>query len=156
MHILLAEDNEDHARITARAIRSANLEVASKLTVTVVPDGTEVLAYLRGEGRYEGRTLPDLVLLDLKMPGVDGLEVVRLVRADPALQLIPLIMLTSSARDEDVTEAYVLGANEYVTKAGRADEFRAKVQAIPRYWSHVVQRPPRASLASAVGAGGPG
>jgi CheY-like chemotaxis protein len=143
MHVLVAEDNEDHARIIARAIRSAGPEVATKITVTVVSDGSELLAYLRGEGRYDGRTLPDLVLLDLKMPGVDGLEVVRIVRADPRLQLIPLIMLTSSARDEDVTEAYALGVNEYVTKTGRADEFRAKVQAIPRYWSHVVQRPPR-------------
>ncbi len=108
-----------------------------------VADGAEALAYLRGEGRHAERELPDLVLLDLKMPGLSGLEVLRLLRADPRLRLIPVVVLTTSDRDEDVLEAYRLGANEFVTKPAWANEFRTKVQAIPAYWSRVVQRPPR-------------
>ncbi|MGH2352097.1 MAG: response regulator [Chloroflexota bacterium] len=135
------EDNEDHALITEMAIRDAQPEVAEQLVVDTVTDGAEALAYLRGEGLYAGNRLPDLVLLDMKMPGVDGLDVLRAVRADLRLRTVPVVMLTTSAQGEDVLEAYREGANEYVTKPVRAEEFRTKVQAIPRYWTQVVQRP---------------
>jgi CheY-like chemotaxis protein len=141
MHILLAEDNEDHALITELAIRRAQPELDEVLSVATVSDGREALAYLRGEGAHAGRLAPDLVLMDIKMPGMTGLEVLRAVRQDASLPRVPVIMLTTSAREADVEEAYRLGANEYVTKPVRAEEFRTKVQAIPAYWSKVVTRP---------------
>jgi CheY-like chemotaxis protein len=144
VRILLVEDNEDHALITELAIRDAQPEVAEELQVEVVGGGAEALSFLRGEGEYAGRALPDLVLLDFKMPGVSGLDVLRAIRSDaerPELQTLPVVMLTTSAQGDDVLQAYRQGANEYVTKPVRAEEFRTKVQAIPRYWSQVVQRP---------------
>jgi CheY-like chemotaxis protein len=144
VRILLVEDNEDHALITEMAIRDAQPEVAEELHVDIVSDGAEALSFLRAEGEHAARDLPDLVLLDIKMPGVSGLDVLRAVRQDtqrPALQTVPVVVLTTSAQGEDVLQAYREGANEYVTKPVRAEEFRTKVQAIPRYWSQVVQRP---------------
>jgi CheY-like chemotaxis protein len=144
VRILLVEDNEDHALITELAIRDAQPELAEQLVVVTVYDGDDALSYLRGEGEHAGRELPDLVLLDIKMPGVSGLDVLRLIRSDPdhpELRVLPVVMLTTSAQGDDVLKAYREGANEYVTKPVRAEEFRTKVQAIPRYWSQVVQRP---------------
>jgi CheY-like chemotaxis protein len=144
VRILLVEDNEDHALITELAIRDAQPELAEQLHVDTVYDGDGALSYLRGEGEHADRELPDLVLLDIKMPGVSGLDVLRTIRSDPdhpELRIVPVVMLTTSAQGEDVLQAYREGANEYVTKPVRAEEFRTKVQAIPRYWSQVVQRP---------------
>ena len=141
VRILLVEDNEDHALITELAIRDAQPEVSEQLIVDTISDGAEAMSFLRAEGDYATRQLPDLVLLDIKMPGVNGLDVLRSIRSDPALRLVPVVMLTTSAQSEDVREAYRQGANEYVTKPVRAEEFRTKVQAIPRYWSQVVYRP---------------
>jgi CheY-like chemotaxis protein len=144
VRILLVEDNEDHALITELAIRDAQPELAEQLVVVTVNDGDDALSYLRGQGEHAGRELPDLVLLDIKMPGVSGLDVLRLIRSDPdhpELRVLPVVMLTTSTQGDDVLKAYREGANEYVTKPVRAEEFRTKVQAIPRYWSQVVQRP---------------
>lgn len=141
MRILLVEDNEDHALITELAIRDAQPEVAEQLVVDTVTDGAEAMSFLRAEGVYGARQLPDLVLLDIKMPGISGLDVLRAIRSDPRLRVVPVVMLTTSAQGEDIQEAYQQGANEYVTKPVRAEEFRTKVQAIPRYWSQVVHRP---------------
>jgi CheY-like chemotaxis protein len=142
LRILLVEDNEDHALITELAIQDAQPEVAEDLSVTTIADGAAALAYLRGDEPYTERPLPDLVLLDMKMAGVSGLDVLREIRAEPRLRTLPVVMLTTSAQGDDVLEAYRVGANEYVTKPLRAEEFRTKVQAIPQYWSRVVQRPP--------------
>jgi CheY-like chemotaxis protein len=144
VRILLVEDNEDHALITQLAIRDAQPELAEQLEVETKTDGACALSFLRAEGQHVGRELPDLVLLDIKMPGVSGLDVLREMRNDPdhpELRVVPVVMLTTSAQGEDVLQAYREGANEYVTKPVRAEEFRTKVQAIPRYWSQVVQRP---------------
>jgi CheY-like chemotaxis protein len=145
LRILLAEDNEDHALLTELAVREAQPETAERTVLTTVGDGVEALAYLRGESPHGGRLLPDLILLDLKMPGVSGLDVLRFMREDPQLRVIPVVVLTTSGRDEDVLQAYYFGANEYVTKPVRSEDFRTKVRAIPTYWSRVVQRPPRLS-----------
>jgi CheY-like chemotaxis protein len=148
VRILLVEDNEDHALITELAIRDAQPEVSEQLVVDTVMDGDQALTYLRGEGEHAGRELPDLVLLDIKMPGVNGLDVLHAMRSDPAhpeLRVVPVVMLTTSSQGEDVLQAYSAGANEYVTKPVRAEEFRTKVQAIPRYWAHVVERPSSAA-----------
>jgi CheY-like chemotaxis protein len=144
VRILLVEDNEDHALITQLAIRDSQPELAEQLDVETISDGADALSFLRAEGQHAGRELPDLVLLDIKMPGVSGLDVLREMRNDPGhpeLRVVPVIMLTTSAEGADVLQAYREGANEYVTKPVRAEEFRTKVQAIPRYWSRVVQRP---------------
>jgi CheY-like chemotaxis protein len=144
VRILLVEDNEDHALIIELAIRDAQAEVAEQLLVDTLGDGDQALAYLRREGEYAARDLPDLVLLDIKMPGISGLDVLRTLRTDarhPELRAVPVVMLSTSAQGEDVVRAYREGANEYVTKPVRAEEFRTKVQAIPRYWSQVVERP---------------
>ena len=142
MRILLAEDNEDHALLTEMAMRETRPDVASTLTVTTVADGETALAYLRGEGQYAGRPWPDMVFLDIKMPGLGGLDVLREMRAAPETRALPVVILTTSGRDEDVSEAYRLGANEYVRKPASFEEFRHKIQAIPVYWSSVVTRPP--------------
>jgi chemotaxis family two-component system response regulator Rcp1 len=143
VHILLVEDNEDHALLTERAVRSSQSELSDEIAITTVGDGSEALGFLHAEGPYAQRKLPDLILLDLKMPGMDGMDVLANIRADPHLRLIPVIVLTTSLHDEDVMMAYNIGANEYVVKPVKADEFRRKVQAIPVHWSQVVQRPPR-------------
>jgi len=143
IHILLAEDNEDHAFLTMAALKDAQREITDQIVVTVVGDGDEALRYLRQEGEHTDAKRPDLVLLDIQLPGADGLEVLRSIKADPALRLIPVIILTTSAHDQDVLTSYGLGASEYVTKPVSSAEFRTKVQAIPTYWSKVVTRPPR-------------
>jgi CheY-like chemotaxis protein len=137
LRILIAEDDEDHALLTELAIRAAQPELASRLEVATVAHGREALAYLRGQGPHAGRVLPDLLLLDLKMPDVGGLEVLRAMRADADLCAIPVIVLSTSARDQDVLEAFRLGADEYIAKPLSADEFRTKIQTIPAYWSRV-------------------
>ncbi len=145
IRILLAEDNEDHAFLTAAALQDAQHEITDQILVDVVVDGEEALRYLRHEGEHAGAESPDLVLLDIQMPGLDGIEVLRVMKADATFKTLPVIMLTTSAHERDVLTSYGLGANEYVTKPVSAAEFRTKVQAIPAYWSKVVTRPPRCS-----------
>ena len=150
MHILLAEDDEDHALLTIRALRRAQPAMDERLTFAVVSDGAAVLAHLRGEAPDAGLRLPDLLLLDLKMPGMGGLDVLQALRDDPSLRTLPVIVLTTSVRDKDVEGAYRLGANEYVIKPASPEEFRTKVQRIPEYWSQVVQRPPHSPSGTAL------
>ena len=143
IHILLAEDNEDHAFLTTAALKDAQREISDEIVVNVVADGNEALRFLRQEEEHAGAERPDLVLLDVQLPGADGVEVLRIMKADPALKSIPVIMLTTSARERDVRTSYGLGASEYVTKPVNPTEFRTKVQAIPAYWSKVVTLPSR-------------
>lgn len=139
MHILLVEDDDDHALLTTRAIRQAAGDMTEPLSVTRVGDGAAALAYVHGQAA--GQTFPDLVLLDLKLPEVSGLDVLRALRADPRTRLLPVVVLTTSGLVDDVHAAYALGANEYVTKPMALSEFRNKIRAIPIHWSQVVQRP---------------
>ena len=139
--VLIAEDDEDHALLTKLALRAAQPELTGLIEIATAADGRQALAYLRAEGNYAGRAWPDLVLLDLKMPEVSGLEVLSAMRADPLLRATPVIVVTTSGRQVDVAEAYRLGASEYVTKPVQAEEIRRKLQTIPAYWSRVVRRP---------------
>ena len=139
IRILLVEDNPDHAFLTERALRDAQPHVAGAIEVELIGDGTAALHRLR-DGSLPR---PDLVLLDIQLPGEDGLSVLRTIRADEGLRTIPVIMLTTSSRDVDVLTSYGLGANAYVTKPVSAQEFRTKVQAIPTYWSRIATLPPR-------------
>ncbi len=144
LHILMADDNPDHALLTEMALMDAEVASVVQVAVATVNDGETCLRYLRRQDEFAAAPRPDLLLLDINMPGLSGLDVLTAVKSDPALATIPVIMLTTSARDTDILACYVRGANEYVTKPVTSQEFRSKVQAIPAYWSTVVSRPPRA------------
>ena len=126
MEILLAEDNAEDAEMTLRALRRNNL--ANK--VLWVKDGAEALEYLFGAATRP----PKLVLLDIKMPKVDGIEVLRRLKADSATQRIPVVVMTSSNEDRDVVESYRLGVNSYIVKPVQFDAFMETVAKIGLYW----------------------
>lgn len=125
--ILLVEDNSDDELLTLRALR--NNHIAND--VTVARDGAEALAYLFGPVSHP---LPHVILLDLKLPKVDGLEVLRRVRADPRTRLVPVIILTSSDEERDLVDGYALGANSYVRKPVEFDRFMEAVRIMGLYW----------------------
>jgi two-component system response regulator len=131
--ILLVEDNPDDELLTLRALEKSNL--LNKVVVT--RDGVEALDYLHGTGAYAGRDrrpMPQLVLLDLKLPRIDGLEVLRRIRADERTQLLPVVVLTSSDEERDIVESYRLGANSYIHKPVDFLQFTEAVQQLGLYW----------------------
>jgi two-component system response regulator len=133
VEVLLVEDNPQDAELTIRALRRHNL--ANQLFH--VEDGAEALDFLFGRGKYEGRRTdvsPKVVLLDLKLPKVNGLEVLRSMKNDPQLQTIPVVMVTSSAEHPDVKAAYNLGANGYVIKPVQFDSFMEAMSKVGIYW----------------------
>ena len=140
--ILLAEDNPNDVELTLAAFQNANL--ANE--VVVVGDGAEALDYLRGKGRYAGRSTPApaLAVLDIKMPRVDGLEALRQIRADPALRLIPVVMLTSSREESDLLSSYNLGANAFVVKPVEFEQFLEAVGRLGVFWALLNEPPPGA------------
>ncbi len=131
--ILLAEDNPDDVKLTMRALKKANV----MNEVVVAQDGAEALDYLFGTGNYAGRDvnqLPQVVLLDLKMPKVDGLEVLQRIRADERTKLLPVVVLTTSSEDKDRLGSYQLGANSYVRKPVDFNQFTEAVRQLGLYW----------------------
>ena len=131
--VLLVEDNSDDELLILRSLKTANLENA----IVVARDGAEALDYLFATGAYADcapEQLPVVVLLDLKLPKIDGLEVLRRIRADERTKPLPVIMLTSSDEDKDVIESYQLGANSYVRKPVGFGEFSSVVQKLGLYW----------------------
>ena len=131
--ILLVEDNPDHAELTMTALKRGRL--ANE--IFWVKDGEAALHYLFHEGIYGNGARapkPGLILLDIRLPKVDGLEVLRRVKADPETGAIPVVMLTTSDRPEEVGEAYRSGANSYITKPVRFAEFMEKVETVELYW----------------------
>ena len=140
--ILLVEDNRDDEVLTLRALRKNRITNE----VVVVRDGAEALEYLFGTGRYEGRdttVMPDLILLDLKLPKVDGLEVLRRLRADQGTRPLPVVILTSSTEEQDVLKGYGLGANSYIRKPVDFDEFTEAARQLGVYWLLLNQGPPK-------------
>ena len=140
--ILLVEDNRDDEALTLRALRKNRITNE----VVVVRDGAEALEYLFGTGRYQGRdttVMPDLVLLDLKLPKIDGLEVLRRLRASEGTRALPVVILTSSAEEQDVLKSYGLGANSYVRKPVDFDEFMEAARQLGVYWLLLNQGPPK-------------
>ena len=137
IEVLLVEDNPGDVRLTEEALTEA--KVCNNLTVA--KDGVEALARLRREGAYAGVPLPDLILLDLNLPKKDGREVLKEIKADPALKRIPVVVLTSSKAEEDVDRAYDLNANCYVTKPVDLDQFLFAVKSIEGFWLSVVKLP---------------
>jgi two-component system response regulator len=131
--ILLVEDNPDDVKLTLRALKKSNI----LNEVVVAQDGVEAVDYLFGAGKYAGRdtkVLPQVVLLDLKMPRMDGLEVLQRVRADERTKLLPVVVLTTSSEDRDRVESYKLGANSYIRKPVDFDQFVDAVQNLGLYW----------------------
>jgi len=131
--ILLIEDNPDDEALTLRALKKNNI----KNEVVVAHDGAEALDYLFGTGSYTGRDLtimPQLTLLDLKLPKVDGLEVLRRLRADELTRLLPVVILTSSNEEQDRINGYGLGANSYVRKPVDFGQFVDAVRQLGLYW----------------------
>ncbi len=138
--ILLVEDNPDHAMLTKRVLEDH--KVANK--VYVVVDGADALDYMYHRGKYnngDGAPRPGLILLDVKLPKLDGFEVLKQLKSDPEHSSIPVVMLTTSARDEEVTRGYAEGANSYVTKPVRFEEFAERVRNIGLYWGLVSSIP---------------
>jgi two-component system, response regulator len=131
--ILLVEDNPDDAELVIRALRKNGISN----TLVHLKDGEEALHFLFCEGPYEGTEVlpcPRLILLDLKMPKVDGLEVLRRVKSHERLKLIPVILLTSSKEDKDIFESYHLGVNSYVVKPVEYERLLKTVQGLGLYW----------------------
>lgn len=139
--ILLVEDNPDDEALTLRALKKNNI----KNEVVVAHDGAEALDYLFGTGKYAGRNthvLPQVVLLDLKLPKVEGLEVLRRVRADKRTKLLPVVILTSSNEEQDRIDGYGLGANSYVRKPVDFSQFLDAARHLGLYWLVLNEPPP--------------
>ncbi len=140
IEVLLVEDNMSDAEMTIRALKKNNL--ANKLEH--VKDGAEALDFLFATGKYSGRSVentPKVILLDLKMPKVNGMEVLQKIRADERTKKIPVVVLTSSSEDPDIQECYRLGANSYVVKPVQFDKFIKAIADIGLYWLLINQSP---------------
>ena len=139
-NILLVEDEEAHAELTKRAIRKAG----NANRIEVVTDGEQALDYLLNRGKYADRTLypaPGLILLDIKLPGIDGIEVLKQIKEHPDLKRIPVIMLTTSEREQDILDSYNNHANSYLTKPVGFREFEERIMQIDFYWM-LLNEPP--------------
>ena len=139
MNILLIEDNSDDVELTLHAIKKNNITN----TVEVVRDGQEALDYLFYKGKYTNSThlFPGIILLDLKLPKVDGIEILRNIKTDKKLKLIPVVVLTSSKEERDIIGSYDLGVNSYIRKPVDFDQFIETVKHIGFYWL-LINEPP--------------
>lgn len=140
VEILLVEDNPTDAELTMRALKRKNLVNV----MAWVKDGEEAIDFIFAQGQYSDRNpddLPRLILLDLRMPKVDGLEVLQRIKADEKTQRIPVVVLTSSKEDRDIVESYELGVNSYVSKPVEFDDFLDAVSTLGFYWM-LINKPP--------------
>jgi len=138
IEILMVEDNPGDVRLTIEALK----ETKVRNNLNVVRDGAEALAFLRRQGRYTQAPRPDLILLDLNVPRVDGRQVLAEIKADTDLRRIPVVVLTASQAEEDILKTYDLQANCYVTKPVDLDQFIKVVQSIETFWLTIVRLPP--------------
>lgn len=139
IQILLVEDNPGDVRLTQEVFKEGKIHNR----LNVVNDGVEALAYLRREGRYADVVPQDLILLDLNLPKKSGREVLAEIKADPMLRQIPVVVLTTSAAERDILEAYSLHANCYITKPVDLDQFERVIRSIEDFWLALVKLPPR-------------
>lgn len=143
VEIILVEDNPDDAALTIRALKKQNL--ANRLVH--LKDGAEALDFMFGNGEYKGRNtsnIPKVILLDLKMPKVNGIEVLQKLKSEPATKVIPVVVLTSSAEDPDINKCYELGANSYIVKPVEFEDFTRKISELGMYWA-VLNKPVQSS-----------
>jgi len=139
--ILLVEDNPDDEALTVRALKKHNIAN----NIVVARDGVEAVDFLFGTGQYAGRDVvetPQIVLLDLKLPKMDGIEVLRRIRANPGTEMLPVVILTSSKEESDVIEGYRNGCNSYVRKPVNFDEFLEAARQLGLYWLLLNEGPP--------------
>ena len=139
--ILLVEDNPDDVTLTERALKKSH--ILNKLVVA--KDGVEALDYLFGTGCWAGRdmnNMPEIVLLDLKLPKIDGLEVLKRIRANAQTKLLPVVILTSSKEEKDLIDGYSMGANSYIRKPVNFNQFADAVRQLGLYWLVLNERPP--------------
>jgi CheY-like chemotaxis protein len=137
VEILLVEDNEDDVVI----IREVFAEMELATLISVVRDGEEAVAYLKRQGKYKQARVPDIVLLDINMPKKNGFEVLEEIRKDARLRALPVIMLTTSHREEDVVRSYANGACSYIQKAVNLNQFVQLIRQFEHYWTGVSRIP---------------
>jgi len=137
VEILLVEDNEDDAVIIQEVF--ADMRLAT--LINVVRDGEEALVYLQGQGKYKVARMPDIVLLDINMPKKNGFEVLEEMKKDPRLQALPVIMLTTSHREEDIVRSYAKGACSYIHKLVDLDQFKHLIMQFEHYWTGISRIP---------------
>ena len=150
IEILLVEDNKDDLELTLHALRKENLANS----IQVVRDGEEALEFLFCSGAYANRSFdhpPRLILLDLKLPKVDGMEVLKRLKGDPRTRTIPVVILTSSKEERDLVNGYGLGVNSYIQKPMDFDQFRETVKSVGLYWLLVNQAPAPKPVAQSAG-----
>jgi two-component system response regulator len=136
--ILLVEDNPDDEALTIRAFKKNNI----KNDVVVARDGAQALDYLFGKDTEGGKRLPQIILLDLKLPKIDGLEVLKRIRADERTRLLPVVILTSSKEEQDLMASYRFGCNSYIRKPVDFDEFVEAARQLGLYWLLLNEPPP--------------
>ncbi|MGP8079446.1 MAG: response regulator [Dehalococcoidales bacterium] len=139
--ILLVEDNPDDVTLTQRALKKSH--ILNKLVVA--KDGAEALDYIFGTGSYTGRDLgnmPEVILLDLKLPKIDGLEVLKRIRSEKRTNLLPVVILTSSKEEKDLINGYTLGANSYIRKPVNFNQFVEAIHQLGLYWLVLNESPP--------------
>ena len=137
IEILLVEDNPGDVALTRKALERSKISN----NLNVARDGDEAIAYLRRSSGFEETTTPQLILLDLNLPGIDGRDVLDQIKADPVLRRVPVVVMTSSAAEEDVVRSYESYANCYITKPVTMESFQAVVAAIDEFWFSVVRLP---------------
>jgi two-component system, chemotaxis family, response regulator Rcp1 len=141
VEILIVEDNPGDARLAREGLSECKI----RNNLHVVDDGVKAMAFLRRQGEYAKKPRPDLILLDLNLPKKDGREVLREIKEDENLRLIPIVVLTTSKAEEDIVRSYSLHANCYVTKPLTLQHFVQVVQSIEDFWFSIVRLPPRSN-----------
>jgi two-component system, chemotaxis family, response regulator Rcp1 len=139
IEVLLVEDSPGDVRLTREAFRDAD----TTIRMHVASDGVEAMAFLRREGAYADAVRPDLILLDLNLPRMDGREVLALIKEDESLKTIPTVILTTSDAEADIVESYQLQANCYLTKPVQLEAFESLVKSINDFWLTKVKLPPQ-------------
>ncbi len=139
IEILMVEDNPGDVRLTVEALKEGKV----RNNLHTVPDGVQAMAFLRRQGQYAKVPRPDLVLLDLNLPKMDGREVLAEIKEDPDLRRLPVVILTVSKAEQDILKSYNLHANCYITKPVDLDQFLGVVKSIEDFWLTVVMLPPK-------------
>jgi CheY-like chemotaxis protein len=137
LHILLVEDNEGDILLTSEALHEGKLSN----TLTILKDGWEAVQFMEGKGIYKHQKLPDLILLDVNLPKLNGHEVLKAIKSNEQIKHIPVIMLTTSSSQKDVLDSYRNYANCYITKPARVNDFLEVVTAIENFWISIVRLP---------------